>query len=195
MATHSRILAWKIPWTEEPRGLQSLGLQRVGHVSASEHTPITLNILLNILTSIIFDLEMNSKSLFGGPGEGEKYFYNFWSKNIPSVFMKATFSGQGCILRKKAFLVPGTHHVLWVCTSGIPSALRLPSSYLLPFVRLWILCHFSKNIALKKQGCLLIRWTNPHQCFSQTISTSLLLMMLAAILLNTLFNHIQIPKI
>ena len=31
MATHSSILAWKIPWTEEPGGLQSLGLQRVGH--------------------------------------------------------------------------------------------------------------------------------------------------------------------
>ena len=31
MATHSSILAWKIPWTEEPGGLQSIGLQRVGH--------------------------------------------------------------------------------------------------------------------------------------------------------------------
>ena len=31
MATHSNILAWKIPWTEEPGGLQSMGLQRVGH--------------------------------------------------------------------------------------------------------------------------------------------------------------------
>ena len=31
MATHSRILAWRIPWTEEPGGLQSVGLQRVGH--------------------------------------------------------------------------------------------------------------------------------------------------------------------
>ena len=30
-ATHSSILAWKIPWTEEPGGLQSMGLQRVGH--------------------------------------------------------------------------------------------------------------------------------------------------------------------
>ena len=29
MATHSSILAWKIPWTEEPGGLQSLGSQRV----------------------------------------------------------------------------------------------------------------------------------------------------------------------
>ena len=28
MATHSRILAWRIPWTEEPTGLQSMGSQR-----------------------------------------------------------------------------------------------------------------------------------------------------------------------
>ena len=31
MATHSSILAWKIPRTEEPGGLQSMGSQRVGH--------------------------------------------------------------------------------------------------------------------------------------------------------------------
>ena len=31
MATHSSILAWKIPWTEKPGGLQSLGSQRVNH--------------------------------------------------------------------------------------------------------------------------------------------------------------------
>ena len=31
MATHSSILAWEMPWTEEPGGLQSMGLQRVGH--------------------------------------------------------------------------------------------------------------------------------------------------------------------
>ena len=31
MATHSRILAWRTPWTEKPGGLQSMELQRVGH--------------------------------------------------------------------------------------------------------------------------------------------------------------------
>ena len=31
MVTHSSILAWRIPWTEEPGGLQSAGFQRVGH--------------------------------------------------------------------------------------------------------------------------------------------------------------------
>ena len=31
MGTHSSILAWRIPWTEEPGGLQSMGSQRAGH--------------------------------------------------------------------------------------------------------------------------------------------------------------------
>ena len=31
MATHSRILAWRIPWTEEPGGLRAMGSQRVSH--------------------------------------------------------------------------------------------------------------------------------------------------------------------
>jgi len=41
MATHFSILAWKIAWTEEPGGLQSIGSQRVRHDSATEHTHST----------------------------------------------------------------------------------------------------------------------------------------------------------
>ena len=37
MATHSSILAWRVPWTEEPGGLQSMGSQRVGTTEAAEH--------------------------------------------------------------------------------------------------------------------------------------------------------------
>ena len=37
MAAQSSILAWGIPWTEEPGGLQSIGSQRVGHKSVTEH--------------------------------------------------------------------------------------------------------------------------------------------------------------
>ena len=36
MATHSSTLDWKIPWTEEPGRLQSMGSQRVGHNRATE---------------------------------------------------------------------------------------------------------------------------------------------------------------
>ena len=38
MATHSSILAWKIPWTEEPRGLQSLGLKSWTRLRDQLHT-------------------------------------------------------------------------------------------------------------------------------------------------------------
>ena len=38
MAIHSGILAWKIPWTEEPGGLRSMGSPRVRHDLATEHT-------------------------------------------------------------------------------------------------------------------------------------------------------------
>ena len=37
MATHSSILAWKIPWTEEPSRLQFMGSQRVGHDLVLNH--------------------------------------------------------------------------------------------------------------------------------------------------------------
>ena len=51
VATHSSILAWKIPWTEEPGRLQSTGSQRLGHAGATEHREqvckITWSILLN----------------------------------------------------------------------------------------------------------------------------------------------------
>ena len=41
MATHSSILPWRIPWTEEPGGLQSMGSQRVGHGRATNtHTSL-----------------------------------------------------------------------------------------------------------------------------------------------------------
>ena len=43
MATHSSILAWKIPWTEEPGGLQSMGLQRLRCDLATEHAGMNTN--------------------------------------------------------------------------------------------------------------------------------------------------------
>ena len=54
-ATHSRVLAWKSPWTEEPGGLQFIGSQSVGHDSArvrahtdcSSELQLALNYLLN----------------------------------------------------------------------------------------------------------------------------------------------------
>ena len=40
MTTHSSILAWKVPWIEEPGRLQSLGLQGVKHSLGTEHARV-----------------------------------------------------------------------------------------------------------------------------------------------------------
>ena len=42
MAIHSSILAWRIPWTEEPGGPQSIGSQRVDRTEMTEHTVFLL---------------------------------------------------------------------------------------------------------------------------------------------------------
>ena len=53
MATHSSILDWRIPWTEEPGRLQSMGLQRVGHDWAiNTHTPCPVNVPLCLAQSL-----------------------------------------------------------------------------------------------------------------------------------------------
>ena len=44
--------SWKIPWTEEPGGLQSMGLQRVGHDRATKHTHLHIHCVYNYLHSI-----------------------------------------------------------------------------------------------------------------------------------------------
>ena len=56
MTTHSSILAWKIPWTEEPGGLQSMVSQGVGHnwVRACEHTRAHTHTLFQIVVNACF---------------------------------------------------------------------------------------------------------------------------------------------
>ena len=59
MATHSSILAWKIPWTEEPSSLQSMGLQRVRHDWVAFTFPICIN-----WYPYIFDIYRNKIYLY-----------------------------------------------------------------------------------------------------------------------------------
>ena len=58
MATHSSTLAWRIPWTEEPGGLQSMGSQRVGHNCATnfhfDFQPCEIRFLFIQLSSSLY---------------------------------------------------------------------------------------------------------------------------------------------
>ena len=53
MATHSSIFAWRIPWTEEPGGLQSTGSQRVGHSWVTLLTSIDRPLLMEMNTWMV----------------------------------------------------------------------------------------------------------------------------------------------
>ena len=64
MATHSSILAWRIPWTEGPGGLQCIGRQRVRHKSKDQHihTAFLLSPLLSLLrekSRVLYMSQMN----------------------------------------------------------------------------------------------------------------------------------------
>ena len=52
MATHSSILAWKIPWTEEPGKLQSIGWQKSDTTEATEHTHTQGNLCVTFWESV-----------------------------------------------------------------------------------------------------------------------------------------------
>ena len=55
MAIHSSILAWRIPWMEEPGGLQFTGSQRVGHNSVTSlHLGVTAHMYLTCVNEVHF---------------------------------------------------------------------------------------------------------------------------------------------
>ena len=72
MATHSSILTWKIPWTEEPGGLQSLGSQRFGHDLATEQHCVTQSEKSHLLKlefsrgQVMFDFYWDIQGLISG---------------------------------------------------------------------------------------------------------------------------------
>jgi len=60
MATHSSILAWRIPWTQEPSGLKSMGLQRVRYDLAIKHAYMIdfSSVAMKVLDSIFSRIKL-----------------------------------------------------------------------------------------------------------------------------------------
>ena len=80
MATHSSILAWEIAWTEEPGGLQSMGLQRVGHDWACMHTLVSLSWLTEPYSFwgiISFHLMLGPILASRGERRGKEWFHRY----------------------------------------------------------------------------------------------------------------------
>ena len=75
MATHSSILAWRIPWTEEPGGQQSMGLQRVRHDLGAKTATTTQNVFCK---EGVREFESFFKSL-----EKKRLSHKTWDCKIP----------------------------------------------------------------------------------------------------------------
>ena len=76
MATHSDILAWRIPWTEEHGGLQSMGSQRVRHDRETKHTHTHM---INLTHLMLFLLELIIHVVFreGSVGDNIAKIFSF----------------------------------------------------------------------------------------------------------------------
>ena len=74
MTTHSSVLAWRIPWTEEPDGLQSTGSHRVGH-DLLTHTPSLAHTAFLLLEQLV-----NSRAQQRRPSNSQKQIHRYNKK-------------------------------------------------------------------------------------------------------------------
>ena len=84
MATYSSILAWEIPWTEEPGGLQSTGSQRVGHDLATKTT-----MMFSVLEQKT-SLKVQKTSLLSSSVKLQQIFKIYTSFSGQNLFYKTT---------------------------------------------------------------------------------------------------------
>ena len=74
MATHSSIFVWEIPWTEEPGGLQSMGLQRVGHDLTTKQKQSIFKPQQKIKTPDLLSISTPNKPVYS---DSVSFFFSF----------------------------------------------------------------------------------------------------------------------
>ena len=94
MATHSRILAWRIPWTEEPGGLQSIGSQRGRHDWVSTHTHVrNIKDDLTFRVGLIWEYRVVFQNMI-------KFYY---ANNWPTIIVEGNIGIQLVLLPAQCF--------------------------------------------------------------------------------------------
>ena len=145
MATHSSSFAWRIPWTEEPGGLQSIGWQRVGHDGLTTFIFIAMLwqfllyskvIQLYIYTythtffHVLFHYELSQDI------EYKLYNRTQFIHTLCNHSHQLTPNSSPTPLSRSPHLLGNCKPVLWVCESA--SALQISSSVT---CKMWILIH------------------------------------------------------
>ena len=115
MATHSSLLAWRIPWTEGPGGLQSMRSERVGHDWAHTHS-----VTFSVLVVVVRIFKIRSLSNFE-EGYNIVLLTIVTILNIRSPELVHLIVGSLYPLNIiSSFPVPGSHHsTLYFCEFGL----------------------------------------------------------------------------
>ena len=153
IATHSSIPAWRIPWTEEPGGLQPLESQRVGHDWANEQQHCLLE---NLFPSYVLNIQTipqkhhdltvwSSSRLFPLPGI-PLHPFTFWWTHIyfskPSMNITCSLSFSWLPLESQSWSL-GSHsscqqpHDRLMCLSVFPHSVLLRGGAHLLFIFVW----------------------------------------------------------
>ena len=136
MATHSSILAWRIPWTQEPGGLQSMGSQKVGHSWMTKHsTQLEQN------RDVLECVEVHFMKSGAKVQQLQRHWTVLWkvTKNesssslplldsslwVPSAHLASAF----CFSRLALFSVPVGHFSRCVCSRASTAFFALVSSH------------------------------------------------------------------
>ena len=118
MATHSSTLAWRIPWTEEPGRLQSMGSQRVGHNWVTSLSFSFIHTHTHILLTLLFSNSVMSNSLWP---------HGLQHTRLPCPSPSTRVCSSSCSLH---WIIPSSHLILWcplLLLSTLPS---FPMSHL-----------------------------------------------------------------
>ena len=137
MATHCSILAWRIPWMEEPSGLQSTGLQRVGH-----NWVLTRGLRCSVACGVFLDQGLNpcllhwqADSLPLSLQGSWSFFLNSWVTPEPHPLLHLSVSHRGqCLVGR------GVGNLLAQDTDVLTAQCRSATS--LQTVHLWKLSFF-----------------------------------------------------
>ena len=136
MATHFSILAWKIPWKEEPNGLQSMGLQTVRH-DCAQHTRTAMMIIAKIILCLISACSVHTFSLLILPANF-KCTLSALQRNKEAGDFKQLVQGLGQYL---------SQNLVWL--QGQPlsqsSSRNKREFYLIYFLKIYFRIHQTKN--------------------------------------------------
>ena len=135
MATHSNILAWKIPWIEEPRSLKSMGLQRGEHDLATKQQQLYIYIYIYIYICRTF---------------------SYINTHLPIVEERQVLAGPWLLwMFLKAVCILFLGEAWWAAVHGVAKSRTRLSGFTFTFLqrfRFWLSTEFDDSLPESKQN-------------------------------------------